>query len=64
MFSGLDLGFCPTAKQFVVTVIPDYHGFLLTILPLGAFLGLGSLVASAIGLKSLIALKTMSQYLY
>jgi len=45
LFSGLDLVFGPAAKQFVLTVIPDYHGFLLAILPPGAFLGLGSLVA-------------------
>ena len=64
MFSGLDLVFFPTAKQFVLTVIPDYNGFILVILPLGAFLGLGSLVASAIRDFNPIALKTMSQYLY
>ena len=45
MFSGLDLVFGPAAKQFVFTVIPDYHGFLLAVLPPGAFLGLGTLIA-------------------
>ena len=45
LFSGLDLVFGPAAKQFVLTVIPDYHGFLLAVLPPGAFLGLGSLIA-------------------
>jgi electron transport complex protein RnfE len=45
LFSGLDLVFGPTAKQFVLTVIPDYHGFLLAVLPPGAFLGLGTLIA-------------------
>lgn len=45
LFSGLDLVFGPTAKQFVLTIIPDYHGFLLAILPPGAFLGLGALIA-------------------
>lgn len=45
LFSGLDLVFGPTAKQFVLTVIPDYHGFLLAVLPPGAFLGLGALIA-------------------
>jgi electron transport complex protein RnfE len=34
LFSGLDLVFGPAAKQFVLTVIPDYHGFLLAVLPL------------------------------
>lgn len=45
LFSGLDLAFGPAAKQFVVTVVPDYHGFLLAVLPPGAFLGLGLLIA-------------------
>jgi len=45
LFSGLDLVFGPAAKQFVFTVIPDYHGFLLAVLPPGAFLGLGALIA-------------------
>jgi electron transport complex protein RnfE len=45
LFSGLDLVFGPEAKQFVLTVIPDYHGFLLAVLPPGAFLGLGLLIA-------------------
>jgi electron transport complex protein RnfE len=39
------LAFGPGAKQFILTVIPDYHGFLLAVLPPGAFLGLGSLIA-------------------
>ncbi|OGV78085.1 MAG: electron transport complex subunit RsxE [Methylotenera sp. RIFCSPLOWO2_02_FULL_45_14] len=46
LFSGLDLVFGPAAKQFMFTVIPDYHGFLLAILPPGAFLGLGTLIAA------------------
>jgi len=46
MFSGIDLALGPAAKQFVVTVIPDYPGFLLAILPPGAFIGLGLLIAS------------------
>ena len=45
LLSGLDLAFGPGAKQFILTVIPDYHGFLLAVLPPGAFLGLGSLIA-------------------
>ncbi len=45
LFSGLDLVFGPAAKQFVLTIVPDYHGFLLAVLPPGAFLGLGMLVA-------------------
>jgi len=45
LFSGLDLALGPQFKQFVVTIIPDYHGFLLAILPPGAFLGLACLIA-------------------
>lgn len=46
LFSGIDLALGPAAKQFVVTVVPDYHGFLLAVLPPGAFLGLALLIAS------------------
>ena len=45
LFSGLDLALGESFKQYVITVIPDYHGFLLAILPPGAFLGLGFLIA-------------------
>ena len=46
LFSGLDLAFGPSFKQYVLTVIPDYHGFLLAVLPPGAFLGLACLIAA------------------
>jgi electron transport complex protein RnfE len=46
LFSGIDLAFGPQAAQFIVTVIPDYQGFLLAVLPPGAFIGLGLLVAA------------------
>ncbi len=45
LFSGLDLALGPQFKHYVITVIPDYHGFLLAILPPGAFLGLACLIA-------------------
>jgi electron transport complex protein RnfE len=44
ILSGLDLVFGPGAKQFMWTST-DYHGLLLAVLPPGAFLGLGSLIA-------------------
>ncbi len=44
-FSGIDLVFGPQAKSLVLQVIPDYPGFLLAILPPGAFIGLGLLIA-------------------
>jgi electron transport complex protein RnfE len=46
LLSGIDLALGPAAKQFVITVVPDYHGFLLAILPPGAFIGLALLIAS------------------
>ncbi len=46
LFSGIDLVFGPETTRFIVTVIPDYHGFLLAILPPGAFIGLALLIAS------------------
>ncbi len=45
IFSGIDLVFGESAKTLVLT-IPDYHGLLLAILPPGAFIGLGLLIAA------------------
>jgi electron transport complex protein RnfE len=45
LFSGIDLALGPAAKQFVITVVPEYHGFLLAVLPPGAFIGLALLIA-------------------
>lgn len=45
LLSGIDLAFGPAAKVWVLHVLPDYKGFLLAILPPGAFLGLGLLIA-------------------
>jgi electron transport complex protein RnfE len=45
LFSGIDLAFGPDAKTWVLHVLPHYKGFLLAILPPGAFLGLGLLIA-------------------
>lgn len=46
LFSGLDLALGERASQFVLTVFPDYQGFLLAILPPGAFIALGLLIAA------------------
>lgn len=46
LFSGLDLAFGASFKPYVLTVIADYNGFLLAILPPGAFLGLACLIAA------------------
>lgn len=45
LLSGIDLALGPAAKDWIITVLPDYKGFLLAILPPGAFLGLGLLIA-------------------
>lgn len=46
LLSGLDLVFGEAAKSLAITVIPDYQGFLLAILPPGAFIVLGLLIAT------------------
>lgn len=45
LFSGIDLALGDMAQGWVLHVIPDYKGFLLAILPPGAFIGLGLLIA-------------------
>lgn len=45
LFSGTELIFGDAAKAWVWHVLPDYNGFLLAILPPGAFLALGLLIA-------------------
>ncbi len=46
LLSGIDLVFGEAAKSLIITVIPDYHGFLLAVLPPGAFITLGLLIAA------------------
>jgi len=46
LLSGIDLVFGEQAKPFVLHVLPDYQGFLLAILPPGAFIALGLLIAA------------------
>ena len=45
LFSGIDLALGEATKDWVLHVLPNYKGFLLAILPPGAFIGLGCLVA-------------------
>jgi len=45
LFSQVQLMFGDGAKWMTVTLFHDYHGFLLAILPPGAFIGLGLLIA-------------------
>jgi electron transport complex protein RnfE len=46
LLSGIDMVFGEAAKSWVITVIPDYHGFLLAVLPPGAFIVFGLLIAA------------------
>jgi len=46
LLSGIDLVFGEEAKQFVLHLLPGYQGFLLAILPPGAFIALGLLIAA------------------
>ncbi len=45
LLSGIDLALGEGAKNWVLHVVPNYNGFLLAILPPGAFIGLGLLIA-------------------
>jgi len=45
LFAQAHLMFGETAEWMTITVIDDYNGFLLAILPPGAFIGLGLLIA-------------------
>ena len=46
LFSGVDLVFGAAAKDWVLHVLPHYQGFLLAVLPPGAFIALGLLIAA------------------
>lgn len=46
LLSGIELVFGEPARQFVLHVLPGYQGFLLAILPPGAFIALGLLIAA------------------
>ena len=45
LLAQAELMFGPAAEGLKLTLIEDYRGFLLAILPPGAFLGLGLLIA-------------------
>lgn len=51
LLAGAEQLFGPMAAGWTWTIAPDYGGFLLALLPPGAFIGLGCLIA----LKNLIA---------
>lgn len=45
LFSNMQLLFGPNASNWQITLIEDYRGFLFAILPPGAFVGMGLLIA-------------------
>lgn len=45
LFSGMELIFGETAKAWKITLIEDYSNFLFAILPPGAFVGMGLIIA-------------------
>lgn len=59
LLSNAHLMFGEAARDFAVTVIGDYRGFLLAVLPPGAFIGLGLLIA----LKNVIDARRQRQAL-
>lgn len=46
LLSGIDMVFGQAAKGWVLHILPHYQGFLLAILPPGAFITLGLLIAA------------------
>lgn len=46
LFSQAQLMFGETGRQLELTLVPDHPGFLLAMLPPGAFIGLGLLIAA------------------
>jgi Na+-translocating ferredoxin:NAD+ oxidoreductase subunit E len=58
LFRGADVLFGPAAVDMVIEVLPGYRGFLLAILPPGAFMGLALLIA---GKNKLDALRAARQ---
>lgn len=46
LLSQAHMMFGEAARQLETTLIPDYRGFLLAVLPPGAFIGLGLLIAA------------------
>ncbi|MGA9163542.1 MAG: electron transport complex subunit E [Thiobacillus sp.] len=60
LFSGIDLVFGAAAKSLVLHVLPNYQGFLLAILPPGAFIALGLLIAANNWKKARVAQRARS----
>ncbi|MDT8370974.1 MAG: electron transport complex subunit E [Gammaproteobacteria bacterium] len=57
LFSEAHLMFGDAARQFTIVIFEDYRGFLIALLPPGAFIGLGLIVA----LKNVIDARQKAQ---
>ena len=55
LFAQAELMFGRIGESLTLTLIPDHPGFLLAILPPGAFIGLGLLIAARNGLSGWLA---------
>jgi electron transport complex protein RnfE len=60
LLSGIDLALGPAANAYVIHVLPGYQGLLLSILPPGAFIGLGLLIAARNRIEQVRALPRRS----
>jgi len=58
LFSQAHLMFGEAARGLTITVIDDYRGFLIAILPPGAFIGLGLIVALKNAIDARVANRT------
>ncbi|MCB2427032.1 electron transport complex subunit E [Methylophaga pinxianii] len=58
LFSQAHLMFGEAARGLTITVIEDYRGFLIAILPPGAFIGLGLIVALKNAIDARVANRT------
>lgn len=58
LFAHAHLMFGEAAKGMTITLVEHYHGFLLAILPPGAFIGLGLLIAIKNVIDSRLARRT------
>ncbi len=56
-----ELMFGSWARSLELVLVPDYSGFLLALLPVGAFIGLGFLVAAKNWLNSRLQAKPVAQ---
>ena len=61
LFSGAHLLLGEFGHSIVITFVSDYRGFLLAVLPPGAFIGLGLLIAGKKWLDDRAASRTATE---